>query len=208
MRSTLLSLDSILTALEIDAACLPLLEQAPAYDELLHAHTPDAIYNAIHTIGDTLQAAPKASQLVENLEERINIITHKLKFITDENKPRVLFLSDVAPVQLSNDAYLETIAGVAGGIPINTSATAEVIVVISESPTPQLLTALPTLLSTPGWSQTTAVKNGNVYIIHHPDHLRRPSASIADDVEVLAEIFHPKQFIFGRDEDVWMKFEL
>lgn len=210
MQSTRLSLHSILTALEIDAACLPLLEQAPTYDELVRAHTPDTIYTAIHTVGDTLQVAPKARQLVENLEERINIIIHKLKFIADENKPRVLFLSNISPVQLINDTYLETIARIAGGIPISASADvaiADVIVVVSESPIPRLLTAFPVLLTQPEWAQTAAVKNGNVFIIHHPNHLRQPGALIADDIEILAEILHQKQFFFGRDEDAWMKFE-
>src|SRR5690606_28678947 len=99
MRSTPLSFHSILTALELDAACLPLLEQSPARDELLYAHTPDAIYTAIHTIGDILNAQQKANQLVESLEERINIVSHKLKFITDENKPHVLLLADISPLQ-------------------------------------------------------------------------------------------------------------
>lgn len=210
MQSTRLSIHSILTALDLDAACLPLLEEAPAHDELLRAHTPDAIYTAIRTIGDLLNAPQKADQLIENLEERINIIIHKLKFIADENKPRVLFLDDVSPARVNRNVYLETIARISGGIPVDTSSeptTAEVIVVVSEQPMPQILTALPTLLAAPEWSEVMAVKNGNVYIIHHPDHLRQPGALIADDIEIMAEILHQKQFIFGRDEDAWMKFE-
>lgn len=210
MRSTLLSLHSILTALDLDAACLPLLEQAPSYNELVRANAPSAVYTAIRTIGDTLNATQKANQLIENLEERINIITHKLKFITDENKPHVLFLSDVSPTLIAHDAYLENVARISGGIPVSTfeeAAIADVIVVIGEKPIPHLLAALPPMLAAPEWAKTAAVKNGNVYIIHHPDCLRQPGALIADDIEILAEIFHQKQFIFGRDEDAWMKFE-
>ncbi len=209
MRSTLLSLHSILTALDVDAACLPLLEQAPTYHELLQAHTPDTVYAAIRSIGDTLHANPKADQLIENLEERINIIAHKLKFIADESKPRIVFLTDVSPVKIHSDTYLETIARIAGGIPINASAvdTADAVVVVCEKPTPHVLAVLPAMLALPEWAQTAAVKHGNVYIIHHPDHLRQPGALIADDIEILAEILYPKQFIFGRDEDAWMKFE-
>lgn len=209
MRSTPLSFHSILTALELDAACLPLLEQSPARDELLYAHTPNAIYTAIHTIGDILNAQQKANQLVEGLEERINIVTHKLKFITDENKPHVLFLADVSPLQVAHNAYLENITRVSGGIPTNAlgeTAVVDVIVVVSADIS-RILTGLPGLLTTSELAQTAAVKNGNVYIIHHPDHLRQPGALIADDIEILAEILHQKQFFFGRDEDAWMKFE-
>lgn len=209
MRSTPLSFHSILTALELDAACLPLLEQSPARDELLYAHTPNAIYTAIHTIGDILNAQQTANQLVEGLEERINIVTHKLKFITDENKPHVLFLADVSPLQVAHNAYLENITRVSGGIPTNAlgeTAVVDVIVVVSADIS-RILTGLPGLLTTSELAQTAAVKNGNVYIIHHPDHLRQPGALIADDIEILAEILHQKQFFFGRDEDAWMKFE-
>ena len=50
------------------------------------------------------------------------------------------------------------------------------------------------------------MKNGEVYIVHHPDHLKQPGALIADDIEILAEILYSGQFIFGRDEDAWMRF--
>lgn len=209
MRSTSLSFQSILTALELDAACLPLLEQSPARDELLNAHTPDAVYTAIHAIGDALNAQQKASQLVESLEERINIVTHKLKFIADENKPHVLFLADISPLQVAHNAYLENIIRVSGGIPayaLGETAVADVIVVVNTDIS-RILSGLPGLLTTSELAKAAAVKNANVYIIHHPDHLREPGALIADDIEILAEILHSKQFYFGRDEDAWMKFE-
>src|SRR3546814_11524983 len=117
MRSTLLSRHSILTALDLDTACLPLLAEAPGHNALLRAHTPDAVYAAIRDIGHTLQATPKADQLVEDLEERINIITHKLQFITDESKPRVLFLSDVSSLHLLDYVYLENLAPAPGRVP-------------------------------------------------------------------------------------------
>ena len=211
MRSTTpLSLNSILTALDLDTACLPLLAEAPGHDTLLHAHTPDAIYAAIRDIGHTLQVEAKANQLADDLEERINIVSHKLKFISDENKPRVLFLADVAPIRLVDNAYLAAIARVAGGIPVSTpteGAVIDTLVIISEKPVQQLLAALPNWLAMPEWAETEAVKQGNIYLIHHPDHLQQPGALVADDIEILAEIFYPKQFIFGRDEDAWMKFE-
>ena len=210
MRSTRLSIQSIQAALDLDAACLPLVKEAPVHDELVRAHTPDSVYAAIRAIGDLLNVSKKANELAESLEERINIVTHKLKFIADESRPRVLFLDEVSPAHTIHDAYLEAIARVAGGIPIHADSettTADAVIVVSEKPIPKLLAELPILLAMPEWSSTAAVKNGQVYIIHHPDHLRQPGALIADDIEILAEILHGNQFIFGRDEDAWMKFE-
>lgn len=209
MRSTRLSIQSILTALDLDAACMPLLEKAPVHEALLRSYTPDAVYAAIHTIGDLLDRPQQAAELAESLEERINIVTHKLKFIADESRPRVLFLDDVAPAHTVHDTYLDTIARIAGGIPLQPDAgfaSAGTIVVVSDKPVPELLAELPALLATPGWAETAAVKNGEVYIVHHPDHLKQPGALIADDIEILAEILYSGQFIFGRDEDAWMRF--
>src|SRR5690606_39077285 len=104
------------------------------------------------------------------------------------------FLADISPVQLVNNAYLETAARIAGGTPIRSlteGAMPDIMVVISEKPVQQLLAALPTVLATSEWAQTTAVKQGNIFVIRHPDYLRQPGARIADDIEILAEIFHP-----------------
>jgi iron complex transport system substrate-binding protein len=210
MQSPPLSLHSILDALDLDAVYIPLLEQAPTYAELLQANTPETVYSAIHTIGDVLNTSQKANQLIENLEERINIITHKLKFITEDNKPTVLFLNDVSPAKTFYNEYLGNLTRIAGGRihadTRNDVQNPDMIIVVSDKPVSQLLTELPNGLSTPEWSQTAAIKNGKVYIIHG-GFLRQPGTMIADDAEILAEILQPKYFIFGRDEDAWMKFD-
>lgn len=210
MQSIQLSLNSILSALDLDAACLPLLEQALVRDDLMGAYTPSAVYTVIRTVGGVLNVPQKADRLAEDLEERINIIIHKLKFIAEESKPKVLFLRNVLPSETTHNAYLECITRIAGGVPVSessTAATADAAIVISEKPIPRLLAELPTLLAAPEWAETAAVKNGNVFIVHHPDYLRHPGALLADDIEILAEILYQKQFFFGRDEDAWMKFE-
>ncbi|GGC40438.1 hypothetical protein GCM10011386_35600 [Parapedobacter defluvii] len=209
MQRPLLSLHSILEALSLDAACLSLLEQTPEYQYFIHSDTPEAIYGAIRTIGGILNAQPQADQLVEDLEERINIISHKLKFIAEENKPKVAFFQDVFPLTAAENGYLANLIRIAGGIyqtrMIPHESSSDVLIIFNEKPISQLLTELPQVLST--WSQIPAVANNQIYIVHHPGYLRQPSALIADEAEILAEIFYPKYFVFGRDEDVWMKFE-
>lgn len=209
MQRPLLSLHSVLEALEIDAACISLLEHTSEYHDFIHADTPESIYRAIRTIGSILDTPQRADQLAENLEERINIISHKLKFIAEENKPKIAFFREVSPAVTTDDGYLANLIRIAGGIYQTGVSTEEsnpdLLIVFNEKPISQLLTGLPQALSI--WSQTRAVANNRIYIIHHPDYLRQPSARVADDIEILAEIFYPKYFVFGRDEDVWMKFE-
>jgi|SRR5690606_21833810 len=203
------SAHSILEALALDTACVSLLEQTPEYQKLAHAKTPEAIYTAIQAIGRILNVQEPADRLVEDLEERINIITHKLKFIATENKPKIAFLHNTSPLTLAPDDYLANLTRTAGAIPQTgnwaTTSNPDVLIVFSEKSIAQSLTELPNVLS--AWSHIHAVTNNRIYIVHHSGYLRRPGAGVADDTEILAEIIYPNYFVFGRDNDVWMKFE-
>ncbi len=212
MQNPLLSLHSILEALGLDSACIPLLEQTQGYEDLIQANSPVSVYAAIRTIGNTLNTKPQADQLAEDLEERINIITHKLKFIADAHKPKVLCLDAVSPMVVAYNPYIDNLVRVAGGINYFDAdldvLNPDILIINSDTAIPQLLSELPNALATREWTQTNAVRNDNIYVIHDGYHLRQPGANIADDAEILAEIINPQYFIFGRNEDVWMKFSL
>lgn len=212
MQTPLLSLQSILEVLHLDTACISLLAQTEGYDSLINARNPEAVYAAIRTIGDTLNVQIRANQLAEDLEERINIITHKLKFIADDSKPTVLCVNTISPVSATHNEYLDNIIRIAGGINYFDSEkevlNPDILIIQTKVAIPQLLSELPDTLSTQKWSQTNAVSNDNIYVVHDDRYLHRPGADIADDIEILAEIINPKHFIFGRNKDVWMKFSI
>ena len=200
---------SVLEALDLDTACLSLLEQTPEYQQLINSDTPEAIYTAIRTIGNILNVHPSADQLAEDLEERLNIIIHKLKFITEENKPKITFLDGISPLTTIYNSYLANLTRLAGGIlqpEITGEYNPDILLIFNEEPMVQLLAELPQTLAS-SWSQTRAAAENRIYIIHHTGYLRQPGAWIADDAEILAEILYPNYFVFGRDTDVWMRFE-
>ncbi len=212
MQHQRLSLRSVLDALGLDAACLPLLEEARLDDTTNKGYAPENVYAAIRTIGAILNVQQRADQLADDLQERIDIITHKLKFITAENKPHVLLLNDTTPLEADAAGYLGELVRLAGGILHTCGASGadrepDILITVNDKPMPQLLAELPEMLAEPQWSGIPAVTNNRIYIMHHRDHLRHPGAQIADDAEMLAEIIHPKHFFFGRDEDAWMKFD-
>jgi iron complex transport system substrate-binding protein len=64
------------------------------------------------------------------------------------------------------------------------------------------------LLALPGFSELKAVKNNRLYIADGNQYFNRPGPRIVDSVEILAEIIHPKQFIFGYEGSGWIKFDL
>ncbi|WP_353184912.1 hypothetical protein [Parapedobacter lycopersici] len=212
MQKARLSLHSILEALTLDQACISLLEETAKYDQLMDATTPEEVYTAIRTVGKVLEAGDAADHLAEGLEERINIIRHKLKFIPREQRPTVLCLQEISPVMLAQGAYLDGLIDIAGGVSYTNwdqdHFNPDIVVLINNRPVPDLLNELPTALATRYWADTNAVKQNNIYLVHHSQYLRQPGAGIADDAEILAEIINPLYFIFGRDADVWMPFRL
>jgi iron complex transport system substrate-binding protein len=64
------------------------------------------------------------------------------------------------------------------------------------------------LLQLPGFVELKAVKNNRVYIADGNQYFNRPGPRIVDSIEILAEIIHPKQFIFGYEDNGWLKFSL
>ena len=62
------------------------------------------------------------------------------------------------------------------------------------------------ILELPRWNELSAVKNNKVYIADGNQYFNRSSQKIVDTVELLAEIIHPKQFVFGYEGQGWLKF--
>ncbi|MFC3196578.1 ABC transporter substrate-binding protein [Parapedobacter deserti] len=210
MQKPLISLRSIIQALDLDLACITLLEQGNTRQSLLPYRSPETVYTAIQTIGQQLNVRQQADQLVEDLEERTNIIRHKLKFIPAEDRPKLWLLQDVSPLEDAGNEYLSNLVTIAGGIVHSAAASdgqrPDSVIIITDQPIPQLLNRLPEALAS-NESLQTAAENKGIYLIHNSNYLRQPGAQIADDAEILAEILHPKYFVFGRDKDVWMKFD-
>lgn len=142
--------------------------------------------------------------------ERLEIIIHKLKFIPAEHRAQVTYLQAITPVSITADDYLDRLIRIAGGIPTTDPSAADfnpnVLIVISDRSVGQLLSDLPEALSTTFWSETDAVRNHNVYVVHHPQYLRHSGNHPADDAEILAEIINPGYFVYGREGDAWMRF--
>jgi iron complex transport system substrate-binding protein len=64
------------------------------------------------------------------------------------------------------------------------------------------------LMQLPGFGELKAVKNNRLYIADGNQYFNRPGPRIVDSIEILAEIIHPKQFIFGYEGFGWTRFAL
>ncbi len=147
----------------------------------------------------------------EMLEERMNIIRHKLKFFTEDQKPAVCLLGSATGDQY-RDAYTEALVQLSGGRiwrpDAGTPEGPELLLIVYRGPLSKELEALPELLMQPQWAVSPAVQHNRIYLADGNRFLQGPGAGMADDAELLAEIIHPKQFIYGYNGDGWLQFEI
>jgi iron complex transport system substrate-binding protein len=151
----------------------------------------------------------------------VDIILHKLKFI--DNKPSLACIEWLDPMMVSGN-WVPQLANIAGGNAILAEQAKhsayvqwedirlqdpEVIVVMPCGfPIERTLTEIDLLLQLPGFSDLKAVKNDRLYIADGRQYFNRPGPRIVDSIEMLAEILHPKQFVFGYQGNGWIKFSM
>ncbi|AMR31338.1 cobalamin-binding protein [Mucilaginibacter sp. PAMC 26640] len=205
---------------EVEAALEDYLDKSAAVISL-QPNSLTEIYENIATVAKAIDATPAGEQLIEDLEERVDIIRHKLKFI--EDKPKVACIEWLEPMMLSGN-WVPELVSIAGGVSILTQAGSHspyvnweeirlenpdiIILMPCGFPIERTMREIDLLLQLPGFSELKAVKNNRVYIADGSQYFNRPGPRIVDSIEILAEIINPKQFIFGYEGEGWIKFAL
>lgn len=183
--------------------------------EILHlpSNSLTDILNAITPIAQQLSVSIKGDDLREELQDRINIIGHKLKFVDDRRMLAVV--TDWVNGECHTQ-YLKELSLMSGVSLLAQSAWEEVrladpdflIFASAEQNLAQSLKNIEHLLQLPGFDQLKAVKNKQLFIADGSRHFYKPSLSLIDSLEILAEIVHPKQFVFGYEGEAWVRFDL
>jgi iron complex transport system substrate-binding protein len=204
-------LTPLINALDLDEACVKLLETNEEIDPIEISNIAQA-YQLIADVGKALDVPHKAEALVDALEERINIVIHKLKFIEDGQKPKVLLLENNSLEDADERGYRRSLIEAAGGKPYKQELgdvnPGLIIFLAKEKGMYQLLGELPVILEQAEWKNTDAVKNNKIFLVDGIKHLQGNLLQIADDVELLAEILYPQYFVYGGSGESWLKFEL
>jgi iron complex transport system substrate-binding protein len=179
------------------------------------------IFNDIKLIAGVLNVNEAANDLLEDLNQRVDIIRHKLKFA--ENKPSVACIEWLHPIMVSGN-WVPGLIEVAGGISVlgnrgkhseyvqweDIRLTNPDILVIAPCgfSINRTLKEIDLLLKMDGFNELKAVKNNRLYIVDGNHYINRPGPRIVDSIEIFAEIINPKQFIFGYEGNGWIKFSL
>ncbi|HEX8377281.1 MAG TPA: cobalamin-binding protein [Pedobacter sp.] len=185
----------------------------------LNPRTLSDIFGEILVLAEKLDVKSRGEELVEELQERCDLIHHKLKFV--EQRPSVVCIEWLSPLMVAGNWTPELIQ-IAGGVPLLAESgqhSGYIDFAQIEAANPDVIVIAPCgfamdrtlqeinlLLGLEGWSELNAVKNNRVYIADGNQYFNRSSQKVVDTIELLAEIIHPKQFVFGYEGKGWLKF--
>lgn len=134
--------------------------------------------------------------LREELQERLDIVTHKIKFM--DRVPVICLDTFNQP----NGLLVEEI-NAAGGLPEFDVWSAVYIVYYEEGKTlNDLMREVPALLN----HDWPAVKNGRIILLNDDIDRTRTASNAVALIEDFAEMLHPGSFIFGYEGDKWIRF--
>lgn len=142
----------------------------------------------------------------EYLEEEINIVIHKLKFIPQEQRPSVLILTQKMGFQPLFNEQLSDSVTIAGGKLLSEKYDNPTLLMIVQE-NDKLYTDVPELIQDEILSRTDAIQGNNVYIIQK-SNFGMGTADFLRDVEICAEIVQSKYFIYGRKGTDWVQFDI
>ena len=221
--------DVIITQTQCEVCAVSLKDVEEALSNLVSSETkiislePNTladIFREIKEISVILDVKEAGNILIEDLEERIDLIKHKLKFFPA--KPKVALIEWLSPIMVAGN-WIPELVEIAGGTPLLAEngkhspfvewqqiydANPDILIV-----TPcgfsiaRTLQEIDLLLNLPGWRDLEAVKNNRVYIADGNAYFNRSGPRIVDTIEILAEIITPKYFNYGFEGEGWIKFE-
>lgn len=141
-----------------------------------------------------------------HLEEEINILIHKLKFIPQEQRPTVLILTQHTGFQpLYNEQIADSVAIAGGALLAEPYDNPALLLIVQQNEA--LYTDILNVLQEGLLNSTDAVQSNNVYIIQKSD-FGMDTEGFLPDIEICAEIIQPKYFIYGRKGTDWVQFDM
>ncbi len=183
----------------------------------LEPNTIADIFENIKTIGALTDRTEKASEVVENLQNRLDNIAKKIKhFHKSQNpqsqipNPKSFMLEWLEPPFAPGHWTPEQVE-MAGGICLlgkagEKSVTTTYEEIYESKPdvlvlipcgyyTEDILRQLPNTIFPANFREIPAIKTGEVWALDATSYFSRPAPRVVDGVEILAKIFHPE--IFG-----------
>ncbi len=141
----------------------------------------------------------------ETLDEEINIIIHKLKFIPKESRPKVKIIqSGSSPIDPDYLSELIDLAGAQEQIFDLQDNSEDILIFIHEHPS--FISEIPNLLTNQE-KPSKAIGWNKIYLIQKTAFANNIEDYL-EDTEILAEIIQSKYFHYGHEGTHWIKFDV
>lgn len=164
------------------------------------AHTLDGTLESLQDLGRVLDWEQPTEKLVAGLRARVAAVDQQIQ---GKPRPKVLFVVQYRPlITAGSNTFISNVIQRAGGVSISDDMKTEwprmgLEDVLSRAPnvilfprTEDFAPGLDEFQKLPGWRDLAAVKNHNVYFVS--ENIERPSPSLVDALEEVANILHPK----------------
>jgi iron complex transport system substrate-binding protein len=177
------------------------------------------VWRDIHRVGRALDAQDRADSLVSRLQSRMMEIVESARAV--ESKPSVACIEWVDPLMAAGN-WMPELVEMAGGLNLfgepgkhSPWMTWEEIVakdpdVIIALPCgygiPRTIEDMPLLSNRQEWGDLKAVRGRNVFVADGYQYFNRPGPRLAESLEILAEIFHPRLFDYGHEGKGWTRY--
>ncbi len=188
---------------------LPALEKLGLTVIVMSAESIDTVLKDIALIGQINGKSRAASQLINNLTNRIEAVTAKTKDLPAEKRPRVLYVCWHDPIwTMGRKTFIADLIWKAGGVNIfaddfEKSRVVSLEAVVARNPQVIIVSGMGTsgnliynsIMKETRLAGIDAIVNNQVYRISDANLIERPGPRIVDGLEEVAKFIHPE--IFG-----------
>lgn len=180
----------------------------------LHPSSIEDVFNDIKRIGESL--AVNTAALIEDLNDRIEIVKHKVKFV--KHRPEIVCIEWMEPLMTAGH-WTPQLINYAGGKallsePFEKSkyiswddlkqADPDGIIIAACGFTMQKIKEeMSALQSNQIWNELKAVQKGHVFIADGNAYFNRSGPRLVDTLEIIAEILQVNQFYYGYENEAW-----
>lgn len=176
------------------------------------------VWTDIRRVGLALGVDERAEQLIGSLQQRMLGISAKVQ--TVETRPRVAYIEWIEPLMAGGN-WMPELVEMAGGVNLfgeagkhspwmnweELVAADPDVIFISPCGFDIRRTIEETHLLTgkPEWQYLKAVQNNRAVVADGNQYFNRPGPRLAESLEILAEIIHPRLFHFGHENKGWIR---
>lgn len=182
---------------------------------------PDAladVWSDIRRVGSALGREEAGEDLVSGLRARMTEIAERARRLPD--RPRVATIEWADPLMAGGN-WVPELVEMAGGENLFgevgrhspwmewealVAADPEVVVLMPCGfDLPRVMQDVEMLSGRPEWRGLRAVREGRVFATDGNQYFNRPGPRLAESLEILAEILHPREFSFGHEGSGWVR---